>query len=515
MKKKAIIFFFGLLLIFCTICGVFAEDFTKNTMYLIMTDRFFDGDKTNNFDNELFSKDQKEWKLYWGGDFQGIIDKIPYLKEMGINAIWITPVVENPECLYKYGDEKMAGYHGYWAKDFKKINPHFGTMDKFKELINKCHQNNIKVILDIVLNHTSPVGRGVDGALCYDGKFFSDYSNDKGGYFHHDGSIDFGKEKERDLGNYYYKNLFDLADLSQDNPDVYKILNDAYLFWMDQGIDGFRVDTVKLISPYYFKNFVTSMKQKRDIFIFGEWYEAGPGNDLACFYEKTADIPLIDFSLSFAIKDIFIDNKSFTLLEDLYKIGHNFKYVNEKVNFLDSHDLPRAMTAMAQKHGEGAARVRTTLALYTMMLSPGIPCIYYGTEQFMHTDTASIWGGAGSDPYNRDMMKSFQINDFCKNIKKISDLREKNPALSIGGIKVLKADNDVFVFERNYKNNTILFAVNKGNKRKIELTNLKLKDGIYSKANPKLQTILGKDIKIKNGNAVLELDKYEFGLYAN
>lgn len=515
MKKITLAFLFGFLLVLALSAGAFAADFTKNTMYLIMTDRFFDGDQANNFGGEIFSKDKKDWKLYWGGDFQGIIDKIPYLKNLGINAVWITPVVENPECLYKYGDEKISGYHGYWAKDLKRINPHFGTIGKFRELINKCHQNGIKVILDIVLNHTSPTGRGIDGAIYYDGKFLSDYSNDKGGFFHHNGEIDFGKEKEKDLGNYYYKNLFDLADLSQDNPQVYEMFDDAYSFWIQQGIDGFRIDTVKLVSPYYLKNFLTSMRQKKDIFIFGEWYDAGPANDLACFYEKTADIPLIDFSNSFCLKEAFVNDKSFKLLEDLYKINNNFKYVNQKVNFLDSHDLPRAMTPMSKKYGEEEARTRTALAVYTLMLTPGIPCIYYGTEQYMHNDTASIWGGAGSDPYNRDMMKSFEVNDFCKNIKKLSDLRAKNSAVSQGGIKVLAADNDIFIFERHYKNNIVLFAVNKGVKRKINLTGLKLKNGNYSKNNSNLQTVLGKDIEIKNSSVVLELDKYEYASYAN
>ncbi|MFH1454327.1 MAG: alpha-amylase family glycosyl hydrolase [Armatimonadota bacterium] len=511
--KRRLLLLLAAIFIVSFFSGVYASSFTGDTIYLIMTDRFFDGDKTNNFGGEIFSQDKKDWKLYWGGDFQGIIDKIPYLKSLGVTAIWITPVVENTEKLYWYGgDEKIAGYHGYWAKDFKKINPHFGTLEKFKELVDTCHKNGIKVILDIVLNHTSPAGQGIDGALYYDGKLLGDYSHDAGGYFHHNGSIDFSKDK--DLGNYYYRNLLDLADLSQDNPYVYEMLKDCYLFWLDTGIDGFRLDTVKYIPPFYLNDFVKSMKQKKDVFVFGEWYDAGPENDLACFYEKKADIPLIDFSNTHYMKEVFVNDNSFKVLEDYYKVLPNFKYVNEKVNFIDNHDMPRIMSLLSQKYGEEEAEKRTQIAVYTMMLTPGIPCIYYGTEQFMHKDIATPWG-FGSDPYNRQMMESFKLNNFGKNLKKLSDLRKENPAVSEGDIKVLEADKDVFVFERNYNGSSILFAANKGPKKRICLKNLNIKDGYYSKNNPECQTVIGENIEVKDAGTVIELDKYETGVYAN
>jgi glycosidase len=224
-----------------------SDDFSKDTIYFIVVDRFKDGDPANNPKTNIYSADKSEWKHYWGGDIQGIIDELPYIKSLGCTAIWITPIVENTESLYVYGekkDEKITSYHGYWGSDYYRINPHFGTKEKFKELIQRAHAMDIKIIFDYVLNHTSPAGQGINGAIYKDGKFIADYSNDTKKWFHHNGSTDF---RIADPAEWQNKNLFDLADLNSENPEVEKYLFDAAKMWMDMGIDSFRLDTVRHI----------------------------------------------------------------------------------------------------------------------------------------------------------------------------------------------------------------------------------------------------------------------------
>ncbi len=119
------------------------SDWRNEIIYQVLTDRFYDGDTSNNFNVDVTKQGH-----YHGGDWQGIIDKMDYLKELGVTAIWISPVVKNLE-----SDAGFYSYHGYWTQDFKSVNPHFGNIAKLREMVKIAHKNNIKVILDIVANH--------------------------------------------------------------------------------------------------------------------------------------------------------------------------------------------------------------------------------------------------------------------------------------------------------------------------------------------------------------------------
>ncbi len=123
------------------------EDWRDEIIYQIIIDRFADGDISNNY-----NVDKTDLTAWQGGDYQGVIDKIPYLKKLGITAVWISPVVKNVE-----EDAGIGGYHGYWTQDFMSVNPHFGDLAKLREMIKALHDNNIKVILDIVANHIGPL----------------------------------------------------------------------------------------------------------------------------------------------------------------------------------------------------------------------------------------------------------------------------------------------------------------------------------------------------------------------
>ncbi|HHP7244389.1 MAG TPA: alpha-amylase family glycosyl hydrolase, partial [Elainellaceae cyanobacterium] len=174
-------------------------EFRQETVYFIVVDRFFDGDPSNNEgpNPELYDPTRTEWGKYWGGDLQGVISKLDYLKNMGVTAIWLTPLFEQIEELFI----ESAAIHGYWAQDFKRINPRFIRTDDdpslnntqearntiFDELIEKMHQRDMKLVLDIVCNHSSPDVSGTKGVLYDDGELIADFNNDVNHWYHHYG----------------------------------------------------------------------------------------------------------------------------------------------------------------------------------------------------------------------------------------------------------------------------------------------------------------------------------------
>lgn len=133
-----------------------AKSWDEEIIYMVMTDRFFDGDPSNNNPDYIEgSFDKGHPEAYHGGDFRGIIDKVPYLKDLGITTLWITPIVKNVDTnMMADRGEKQYAYHGYWASDFTKIDPHLGTEEDLKELIDVLHENGIKLMVDVVINHS-------------------------------------------------------------------------------------------------------------------------------------------------------------------------------------------------------------------------------------------------------------------------------------------------------------------------------------------------------------------------
>jgi len=510
-----------LILLFFTffkVTGVYAKDFTKETIYFILIDRFVDGDPTNNPSGKIFSRDKSDWKLYWGGDLQGIIDRLPYIKSLGATAIWITPVVENPEDLYIYGKEKISAYHGYWGKDFKRINPYFGSMETFDMLVKTAHDMGIKIILDFVLNHTSPYGQGCDGAVYDNGVLKATYSKDPDNWFHHSGSIDFTILSESEWED---KSLFDLTDFNHDNPQVDTYLKEAALMWLSHGIDGFRIDTARHIPCKYMKSFADEIYSKKDVFIFGEWSFGNFRNEAdrefalkgIVKFDRESDISVIDFNLQEAITSAIARNRSFTLIPEALKLDDNLKDPYSMVTCVDNHDMPRFIsTAIANGATENEGKKKFEMAIYLIMTSRGIPCIYYGSEQFLHNDTPSTWG-VGGEPYNRQMMNDFSTDGtFFKNINKLAALRQNNPAISRGIQKIRFVSDDLYVYERELNGNVVLVAMNKGKRGNINIST-SLPDGSYNISSQVYKKILGRDIKVKDGKVTLKLNQYEVGVW--
>ncbi len=508
-----VLIFLAIAIIFSSPC--FGSDFSKDTIYFIVVDRFYDGNPSNNPTGDIYSLDKSEWKLYWGGDIKGITEKLPYIKRMGFTAIWLTPIVDNTDKLYRYGkngEEKIAAYHGYWGRDFWRINRFFGTEEEYRQLVKKAHSLGIKVIFDYVLNHSSPINQGIDGAIYKEGKYIARYGDDPEGWFHHNGSIDFSK---KDPAEWQNKNLFDLADLNSENPKVEEYLFGAALKWIDTGIDGFRLDTVRHVPVSFCKKFADRMKSKKpDIFIFGEWSMGGLAEKGAVDFTRETGINIIDFQFTFTITDVLCRGKSFKKLADYLKYDDRIRHPELMVTCIDNHDMPRFIsTAIAYGYNQTQAKRLTEMATYILMTSRGIPCIYYGTEQYLHVDKKSTWG-YGGEPYNRQMMTGWDnFNEFAKNIKKLADLRREVPAISKGSTHTLYVSKDAWFYERRYGNSVVLVGVNRGRKRSIKVKNIHLPDGTYDNSTYRFYKVMGPNITVKNMESNITLKKWDVGIW--
>jgi glycosidase len=498
-----------LCLILLTNSLVMAADFSKNTIYFILIDRFNRGGSGVIPPPNIYSPDHKEWKLYWGGDIKGITQKLPYIKSLGATALWLTPVFENTSELYIYRDkqsqEKLAAFHGYWGKDFKTMNPYFGTLEDYKTLIKKSHELGIKIIFDMVLNHTSPIGQGCDGALYEQGKLIADYSHDPDGWFHHNGSIDF---RIKDAKEWQNKSLYDLADFAQENPKVSDYLIKAGQFWVKQGVDGLRLDTVRHIPPDFAREFADAMlKLNPKLWIFGEWSMGGLSNPDAVAFTRSTGINLIDFTLQSKLVDVFCKDKSFSVLANYLKYDNKIPHPENLVTIIDNHDMPRFIsTAIEHGASEALARKKAQAALCLLMALRGVPCIYYGTEHLLHNDSPSTWG-LGGEPYNRQMMDSFNDRSiFFKNISKLANLRRTNSAMGRGELETLYLKPKIWIFTKKFNNKLILAAVNQGPKMQVTIEG--------EKSFQKLKPVIGKPLIYKNGKACLELEPWECAIYA-
>ena len=437
--------------------------------YQIVTDRFFDGNTSNNNPAKspgLYDATKSNWKLYWGGDFAGIQQKLSYLKDMGVTAIWISPHVDNIDKAAVYGGVPNAGYHGYWARDFRRTEEHFGTLAEFDSLISAAHANGIKVIMDWAPNHTSPADPAnaafaEAGALYNDGTFLGNYVSDTSGFFHHNGGI----TNWDDRYETQYKNLADLADLEQQNATINSLLRANVNYWMNRGVDGIRVDAVKHMTAGWQRSTADAILANKDIFLLGEWYLGGKNDPLYednVRFANTSGISVLDFYLNIAIRETFGSGLSmYNLDAAITKTAADYKYEENLVTFIDNHDMPRFLTL----------RNNQTLlhqALAFLLTVRGTPCIYYGTEQYLHNDTAG-----GGDPYNRPMMSSFNTSTTAYQvIKKLATLRHNQPALAWGTHQQRWINNDVYIYERRSYDDVVLVAINKSTSTSYAITGL-------------------------------------------
>ncbi|UHA74963.1 alpha-amylase family glycosyl hydrolase [Paenibacillus sp. 481] len=426
-------------------------NFSTDVIYQIVTDRFHDGNPSNNPAGASFDGTCSNLKLYCGGDWQGIIDKINdgYFTGMGVTALWISQPVENIFTAINYSGINNTSYHGYWARDFKKPNPAFGSLSEFQQLIATAHAKHIKVIIDFAPNHTSPAMEtdpnfAENGKLYDNGTLVAGYSNDPTAMYHHNGGTDFST-----VENGIYRNLFDLADFNHNHPAIDQYFKDAIQMWLNMGVDGIRVDAVKHMPFGWQKNWMSSIYATSPVFTFGEWFlgvnEVSADNHA---FANESGMSLLDFRFAQTVRQVFRDNTQsmHSLHSMIAGTAADYRYVNDQVTFIDNHDMDRF-------HMDNSNKRKLDQALAFTLTSRGVPALYYGTEQYMT---------GGNDPDNRARIPSFSTNTTAYQIMgKLAPLRKVNPAFGYGTTQERWLNDDVFIFERKFGKSVALVAVNR------------------------------------------------------
>ncbi|MEG4251189.1 alpha-amylase family glycosyl hydrolase [Microcoleus sp. AT3-A2] len=455
-------------------------EFRQETIYFIVVDRFYDGDPANNEgpNPELYDPEGKDWGKYWGGDLQGVIDKLDYLKDMGVTAVWLTPLFEQVEALFV----EQAAIHGYWTKDFKRLNPRFiATGDNpsinqtqeskdtvFDKLVYELHQRNMKLVLDIVCNHSNPDFSGKKGELYDDGVKIADFNDDEDDWYHHYGEVT-NWEDEWQVQNC---ELSGLATFNENNIAYRNYIKSAIKQWLDRGVDALRVDTVKHMPIWFWQEFNADILTHRpDVFIFGEWIYSDPRNDRSVEFVNESGMTILDFGLCVAIRDVLGKGAEagFKLVQDVLNLDHRYYGATELITFIDNHDMPRFQSLNPDPE-------MLLLAIGLIMTTRGIPCIYYGTEQYLHDDT-----DGGNDPYNRPMMEKWDSDSaIYREVRLLSGLRRLNPAISMGSQWQKYLTPDVYCYVRRYRDSVVFVAMNRGNPVTIEEVDTELPDGEHT-----------------------------------
>ncbi|OXM13239.1 pullulanase [Paenibacillus herberti] len=340
-------------------------DFDESRMYFVLTDRFMDGDASNNE-----NVDKSHLEAYQGGDFQGLINKLDYIEDLGVNTLWITPIVDNID--FNKGtdfDGKQYGYHGYWAKDFTKLDEHLGDIEKFKELIDKAHDRGIKIMVDVVLNHT---GYGLKPGDTNPGVTEEDKAR-FAGMLRTDGlSADTDAIKGE---------LASLPDFITENPQVREQIIDWQTGWLERAktsrgdtIDYFRVDTVKHVEETTWKKFKNELTELDPNFkLLGEYYGATADSDAGTLQSGQMD-SLLDFSFNDRAKQ-FVEGDVEAV--DVYLSERATKLDNTRMmgQFLSSHDEDGFLSNFV-----GGDKAKLMAAAALQITAKGQPVIYYGEE---------------------------------------------------------------------------------------------------------------------------------------
>ena len=466
-----------------------SPDWREQVVYMLFIDRFNDGNPLNN-DQGYGEYNPSLESHFSGGDIQGLRDKLDYLKGLGVTAVWVTPPVLNQWWSSPY---EATGWHGYWAVDFKKVDPHFGTLEDYQWLSRELHCRGMYLIQDIVANHTA-------NYYTYDNQYNPDDTAENfrllepdshqrtpsqfpfnmvdrlnpehaaANIYHWTPSVidynDPHQEKNYSLGH--------LADLNTENPVVIEALKDSYKFWIEEaGVDAFRIDTVMLVPHQFWRRFLhddngiyafAKSKGKESFLTFGEAvrvsqpFERSGEERVASYIGTKEDIivnSMLGYPLYFELIRVFAQGLPPAALE--YRLKTMMEVYPDPFaipNFIDNHDTPRFLAS-----GSVAAMKQALAFVFTI---PGLPIVYQGTEQgFDKTRYAMFKGGRGNTTGSFD-----EDSVPYRWISELSAIRKQETALTHGEVSVVATAEDnagLLVTKRTHKNETVYVIFNTAN----------------------------------------------------
>lgn len=431
-------------------------DWDEAVIYFAVTDRFFDGDASNNdaYGVGDYNTGEKGGSSYHGGDFAGLNQKLDYLKDLGVNTIWITPIVENitEDQHDNKTDTATYGYHGYWASDFTKLNKHLGTEQQFKALLDAAHSKGMKIMVDVVLNHA---GYGTE-------KYFNSILTDADG-----NSISMIRDSNNTIsGDDKYDSLSDLPDFVTENKAVTDQLVAWQTEWMSKyNIDYYRVDTVKHVETTTWAAFKNSLtKVNPDFKMIGEYSGAGYANNAGELGTGTMDA-LLDFDFNDFAQNFVTGNIS-SVENSLQKRNNAINNTSVMGSFLSSHDEDTLQYKLVNesKISEEEAYNLMKVAATLQITAKGQPVLYYGEEIGQ--------GGANNWPYQtnrRDFdwteleKQKADSNSIYNHYKTMLAIRNAYTDVFARGNRSTVAVSDADGYEvisRSYGNSTLYVGMN-------------------------------------------------------
>lgn len=488
--------------------------FASEAVYFVVTDRFVDGDPSNNHEDQ--GGEHPTWQLplegpdgkkayvgYMGGDLKGILKNAGYISDLGFTAVWMTPVVDNPDYAFN-GDEPITyggafkdggktGYHGYWATNYYKADEHLISDDlSVKEYTKKMReQHGLKSVFDIVANHGSP-----SFTMEYDLPGYGELYDAEGNLVaDHENLAPEALDPENNPLHAFFHNYPDLVKLSNlddENPAVRDYLIGSYLYWISQGADAFRIDTIRHVPHSFWREAADRIrKDNPEFFMFGESFDYEANNIAQHTLEKNGGVSVLDFPMQKAMVSVFEKplDSDFADLEDVLHLTHGpYKNVYELTTFYDNHD-------MARMNATDDGFINAHNWLFTVR---GIPVVYMGSEVGYMRGTAEH---AGNRNYvGQEVLDSAKDNVIAKSLTTVANVRKRTPALQ-RGVQVnveLKGHKAAFyrVLQTNDMTQIALVLLNKSS----EPTQFDVSK--YMQAGTWKEQITGATTAVKSGDAL-------------
>lgn len=453
--------------------GVTSKDFA----YLLMPDRFANGDPSNDALPDIYkdkTADRNNKFARHGGDLKGVEDHLDYFNELGVTAIWFTPVTENDMPKMREGSFDMAGYHGYWFTDHYEVDKRFGGNDGYKKFVEAAHKKGLKIIQDAIYNHV-----GLEHWIYRDAPskdWINQWPEFTGPNHREETMFDpYASKTDKDnmVKGWFVRHL---PDLNLANPLLANFLIQHAIWSVEEfGFDGFRIDTYKYCDEEFVNKVNAALKKEfPQITTFVEaWVNTVVGN--AYFVENNFNIPFkhnapgaIDFSLCFAMQAGM--NQPFGWTEGVNRVymtlAQDIVYKNPLNNciFLDNHDMDRIFSVV----GEDWNKMKW--GLNWLLTMRGIPQLYYGTEILMKnfknpTDAEVRYdfpGGWPGDAVNKFTAagRTEKENEAFNYISKLAKFRKTSSALTSGKTMQYIVRDGVYVYFRYDSKQTVMVITN-------------------------------------------------------
>jgi glycosidase len=492
-----------------------------DVMYLIMIDRFADGDPSNN--GGIY--DRKNKFYYHGGDLQGVIDRLPYLKELGVTAIWLTPWYDNYDRLNQIElkeDKPSTGFHGYNPQDFYAVDEHFGTHAKLRELVDAAHRSGIKIIQDQVMNHTGPYHPWVDDPptpTWFNGTKARHLKNSFQTWVLHDPRAVESLKRETMDGWF----LDFLPDLNQHDPEVSRYLIQNTLWWIGTtGLDGIRMDTWQYVPNSFWRDWNRALKREFPNFrVVGEVKDGDvvhtsffQGGRVRFNGVDSGLDSLLDFPLFYPIRHAFAEGKP---IDEIPKtLAKDYLYTNSEilVTLLGGHDDGRFMSE------KGATIAGLKLANAFVLTTRGVPQLYYGDEIAMEGGDEPTTRGDFPGGFPGDKRDAFTAAGRTKDEQELYEYirwliyrRREFPVLQRGALINLYVAEQQYAYARVLSDTAAIVVFNNDDKAaeiEFDVKRAGLRDGVTIL---NLQTV-NRDV-LRNGKMRVSLPKRSVAIFVS